>query len=222
MQQIADLKPDTKNARKHTPRNIGMIATSLQEVGAARSIVIDEDNNILAGNGTIEAAAQVGITKMQVVDVDGDTIVAVRRSGLNQKQKKRLALFDNRTAETAEWDKDVLQSLYDEDQSVLEGMWKDSEVSELLGQLSQIVYQVIPLAFLPSEVEEIQEAWAAIGSAYGDSDNFWIARFKDYDRVINGLSDVAARKNLKYINHALLHLIRFWKEHYVPVSPTRP
>jgi hypothetical protein len=217
IQHIADLNPDPKNARKHTPRNIGMIATSLQEVGAARSIVIDEDNNILAGNGTIEAAAQVGITKMQIVDTDGETIVAVRRSGLNKKQKKRLALFDNRTAETAEWDKDVLQSIYDEDDSILEGLWKDSEVPELLGQLSQIVYQVIPLAFLPSEVSEIEEAWTAIGAAYGDADSFWIARFKDYDRIINGLSAAGARKDLKYINQALLYLIRFWKEHYVPV-----
>src|SRR5438105_4426082 len=98
---IGDLQPDPKNARRHNPRNIGMIASALQEVGAARSIVIDEDNNILAGNGTIEAAAQVGIERVRVVEADGNEIIAVRRSGLSKRDKKRLALFDNRSAELA-------------------------------------------------------------------------------------------------------------------------
>ena len=50
---LADLKPDLANARAHNPRNIGMIADALQQVGAARSIVVDEDNVILAGNGVV-------------------------------------------------------------------------------------------------------------------------------------------------------------------------
>src|SRR5437868_3621944 len=79
-------QPEGLNARKHTPRNIGMIASALQEVGAARSIVIDEDGEILAGNGTIEAAGQVGIERVRVVDAEGDEIIAVRRSGLSQEQ----------------------------------------------------------------------------------------------------------------------------------------
>ena len=53
---LADLIPDPRNAREHNPRNIGMIVDSLHQVGAARSIVIDENNVILAGNGVVEAA----------------------------------------------------------------------------------------------------------------------------------------------------------------------
>lgn len=92
---IKDLIADPQNRRKHNPRNIGMVVDALQKVGAARSIVLDEDNVILAGNGVIEAAAEAGITKVQVVDTDGSTIVAVRRSGLTDKQKRDLAIFDN-------------------------------------------------------------------------------------------------------------------------------
>ena len=55
---IADLKTDPKNRRKHNPRNVGMIVQALHEVGAARSIVIDEQGNVLAGNGTIDAASR--------------------------------------------------------------------------------------------------------------------------------------------------------------------
>lgn len=100
---IRDLVPDLKNRRAHNPRNIGMVVDALQHVGAARSIVIDEDNVILAGNGVTEAAAEAGITKVRVIEADGHEIIAVRRSGLTAEQKRALAIYDNRGAELATW-----------------------------------------------------------------------------------------------------------------------
>src|SRR6185436_11177589 len=96
---VGALVPDPRNARKHNQRNIGMIADSLQKLGAARSIVIDEDNVILAGNGVIEAAGEVGLEKVIVVEATGHEIIAVRRRGLTLQQKVDLALRDNRAAE---------------------------------------------------------------------------------------------------------------------------
>ena len=110
---VAGLVADHPNPRKRTQQNLGMIEDSLRDVGAARSIVIDENGRVLAGNGTIEAAAQAGISKVQVVDADGDTIIAVRRSNLTEAQKTRLGIYDNRTAELAEWDVDVLKGLHE-------------------------------------------------------------------------------------------------------------
>lgn len=106
---IKDLIPDPKNRRAHNPRNIGMVVEALQTVGAARSIVIDEDDVILAGNGVTEAAAEAGITKVRVIEADGDEIIAVRRSGLSAEQKRALAIYDNRTAELASWDVEQLR-----------------------------------------------------------------------------------------------------------------
>ena len=85
-----------------------MIADALQKVGAARSIVIDEDNVILAGNGVTEAAAGAGITKLRVIDAAGDELIAVRRSGLTAEQKRALAIYDNRGAELATWNVEQL------------------------------------------------------------------------------------------------------------------
>lgn len=133
MATIADLIPDPKNARKRGPRAEGLLVASLQEVGAARSIVIDEDNRILAGNGTIQAAAEAGIENVQVVDADGETIIAVRRSGLTEAQKKRLALLDNRTGELAEWDIEVLASLAQDVD--IEDLWNENEFNRILGNL---------------------------------------------------------------------------------------
>jgi hypothetical protein len=134
MPSIADLKLDKRNARKRGPLAEGMLVASLQEVGAARSIVIDETNRVLAGNGTVAAAAEAGIERVKVVDADGETIVAVRRSGLSEMQKARLALLDNRTAELAEWDAEMLASLA-EDGVELDDLWSVDELGAMLNRM---------------------------------------------------------------------------------------
>ena len=129
---LKDLIPDPENRRKHNPRNLGMVADALRSVGAARSIVIDEDNVVLAGNGVSEAAAEAGIERVQVVDVDGSTLVAVRRRGLSVEQKRALALYDNRTAELAEWDADQLQA--DVDAGIDLSPWfSEQELTKIVG-----------------------------------------------------------------------------------------
>jgi predicted RNA methylase len=102
------LVPDPENRRAHGERNLAMVAEALRQVGAARSIVIDEDNVILAGNGVIAAAALAGLDGVRVVEADGREIIAVRRRNLTPEQKRALALFDNRAAELATWDVDRL------------------------------------------------------------------------------------------------------------------
>lgn len=109
IRHIKQLTPDARNYRRHNSKNIGLIADSLHAVGAARSIVIDETGRILAGNATIEAAAQAGITAVRVIDTNGAEIVAVRRTGLSEKQKRTLAVADNKTAEEADgWMSELL------------------------------------------------------------------------------------------------------------------
>lgn len=129
---LADLTPDPANARKHNPRNVGMLVDALHQVGAARSIVVDEDGVVLAGNATIEAAAEAGIHKVKTVEADGSEIVAVVRRGLSKEQKTKLALYDNRVAELAEWNPEVLSELVDT--KAFEGMFSDKELAEILTQ----------------------------------------------------------------------------------------
>ena len=111
MTSIKDLKSDHKNARRRTDRSAELIKESLQRYGAARSIVIDEDNRILAGNGTIEGAKEAGIDRIRVIETDGDEVIAVRRTGLTEEQKIGLALADNRTSDHSEWDQEMLNRL---------------------------------------------------------------------------------------------------------------
>jgi DNA modification methylase len=111
---IGDLKSDHKNARRRTDRSASLIAESLKRYGAARSIVIDEDGRILAGNGTVEGAKKAGINKVRVIEAEGDELIAVRRAGLSEDQKVGLALADNRSSDLSEWDNEMLRQLSEE------------------------------------------------------------------------------------------------------------
>lgn len=134
IKHIGQLIPDPQNARSHNERNIKQIVDSLQEVGAARSIVLDEDNVILAGNGVTEAAAIAGIENVRVIEADGNEIIAVKRRGLTPEQKRRLALWDNRAAELATWNGDVLAEMYQEDPKVFENMFSAGELNFIINQ----------------------------------------------------------------------------------------
>src|SRR6266851_3590211 len=97
---IKELRPDPENRRSHNPKNIGALVDALHRVGAARSIVIDEYDTVLAGNGVLEAAAEAGITKVRVVDADGQEVIAVRRRGPDGRPEARpchLGQSDGRT-----------------------------------------------------------------------------------------------------------------------------
>jgi len=136
MTSIKDLKSDHKNARKRTDRSAKLIAESLHRYGAARSIVIDEDNRILAGNGTIEGAKAAGIKNIRVIETDGTEIIAVKRTGLSEDEKIGLALADNRTSDLSDWDKDMLQQLSAEHDLA---PWFDADdLAEILGEAEQL------------------------------------------------------------------------------------
>lgn len=136
MTSIKDLKSDHKNARKRTDRSASLIKESLERYGAARSIVIDEDNRILAGNGTIEGAKAAGIKNLRVIETDGAEIIAVKRTGLSEEEKVGLALADNRTSDLSDWDADMLKQLSEEQD--IAPWFEEDDLAEILGEVEQL------------------------------------------------------------------------------------
>lgn len=133
---IETLTPDPKNARRRTERSAAMIERSLSEFGAARSIVVDENGVVLAGNGTLEAAAAIGIDRVITVHADGNTLVAVQRSDLTPRQKVELAIADNRGSDTSEFDGATLAQLLEDDPGLdLSPYWSDQEFRGLVAGL---------------------------------------------------------------------------------------
>lgn len=107
---ISELTLDPNNARTHSQKNLDAIKASLLKFGQRKPIVINAKGVILAGNGTVEAAKALGWDYIEVAATPADWDEATARA---------YALADNRTAELAEWDENVLAKqlleLLDED-----------------------------------------------------------------------------------------------------------
>lgn len=116
MANISDLRFDDKNFNQHTAKGMGLLEKSLQQFGGGRSILIDKNNNIIAGNGIVEAAGNIGLEDVQIVESDGKKLIAVKRTDIdiNSAEGREMALADNATAaEDLAWDDENIQELSD-------------------------------------------------------------------------------------------------------------
>ncbi len=111
---IESLVPDNKNFNKGTEYGDRLMDESLRKFGLARSIVIDKNNRIIAGNKTAEKAADIGFTDVLVVEVDGNQLVAVKRKDidLDSVKGRELALADNATGKAnLAWDESLIEEV---------------------------------------------------------------------------------------------------------------
>ena len=129
---LTKLTCDERNANRGTERGQAMLESSLKRLGAGRSVLVDCQGRIIAGNKTVEQARKLGLKQVVVIETDGETLVAVQRRDLDLKKHKKaveLAVADNRVAEVnLDWDSQVLAAL-DAD---LKQYWNDDELRELL------------------------------------------------------------------------------------------
>ena len=97
---LADLTPDGENFNRHTEFGQKLLEDSLRKFGAGRSILVDKDGNIIAGNSTTETAAAIGMEDVIVVPTDGKKLVVVQRTdlSLDSPEGREMALADNMTA----------------------------------------------------------------------------------------------------------------------------
>lgn len=129
---LTDFVPDQDNANQGTQRGQKIIEDSLQEDGAARSIVVDEEGRVVAGNKTLEAAVSIGLEKAIVVETDGTELVVVKRKNWDledtQGPARRYAYRDNRSGELSlNWD--PAQLLLDKEAGIdFGGLFYDNEL----------------------------------------------------------------------------------------------
>lgn len=97
--QTRDLVPYVNNARTHSDAQVNKLRASLREFGFVNPVIIDRDNNVIAGHGRIQAAIAEGI----------DEVPCVYADHLSDAQKKAYILADNRMALDAGWDEEMLK-----------------------------------------------------------------------------------------------------------------
>jgi len=102
--KINDLVPYARNSRTHSEEQVTQIASSIREFGFTNPVIIDNQNNIIAGHGRVLAAKKLGIDEVPCVVVTGWT----------EAQKKAYVIADNKLALNAGWDEKMLSLEFDE------------------------------------------------------------------------------------------------------------
>lgn len=111
---IRDLKPYKKNAKKHNKEQVEQIANSIKEFGFTQPVIIDKNNEVVAGHGRILGAKKAGLKQVPTVCLEE----------LTEEQIKAYRLVDNKLNES-EWDRDLLNT-------ELSGLWDAGEVDMTL------------------------------------------------------------------------------------------
>lgn len=92
------IKLNPRNARTHSKKQIAQIVRSIREFGFAAPLLVDEDHVLIAGHGRLEAAKSLGLAALPAVII----------SDLSSPKIRALMLADNRIAQSAGWDREVL------------------------------------------------------------------------------------------------------------------
>jgi DNA modification methylase len=95
---IDQLQPYARNARTHSRKQIGQIARSIERFGFTNPVLISDDNEIIAGHGRVEAARHLGWR----------TVPTLRLSQLGRAERRAYVLADNKLAQNAGWDRELL------------------------------------------------------------------------------------------------------------------
>lgn len=95
---VADLRPHDRNPRTHSRKQVAQIAESIKRFGFVNPVLVDREGQVIAGHGRIEAAKLLGMTKVPVL----------RLEHMTEAEKRAYVIADNRLAELAGWDNDLL------------------------------------------------------------------------------------------------------------------
>jgi hypothetical protein len=135
VRKVADIRPDPRNAKKHSESQIAQIVQSIERFGFVEKLVIRPNGQLISGEGRLEALKRVGREQVECRVV----------SGLNEAGYKALGLALNRIGENSRWDEDVLR--------------------EILGELQGEGENPLSLGFSPTELDKILAEPAGPGGA---------------------------------------------------------
>ena len=111
---IEELAQDTHNFNKGNEQGQELMERSFKEMGAGRSILIDRNGHIIAGNKSQKAAIAAGIKKVRVIETTGDELVAVKRTDvdIDSAEGRKMAYLDNLTTQVnLTWDETELEAV---------------------------------------------------------------------------------------------------------------
>lgn len=161
---VADLRPDPRNARVHTQRNLDTIEESLRQFGLRKPLVVTADMTVCAGNGTLEVIRD---------RLGWDTVWVSVYHG-TPEQARAYGVADNRTGELATWDERLLAEALGQ---------MDSELLAAAGYRQEELDDILAAA----------TAQQATGSQYGEPDYAGQVPYAGLDNLAARYEDKATR-----------------------------
>lgn len=178
--RINELKPYEKNPRKNDSA-VDAVAESIKEFGFKNPVIIDKDGVIVAGHTRLKAAKKLGLEEVPVIMADD----------LSEEQVKAFRLADNKTAELAGWDFDLLSEELTEITGLdMSGFGFDD------GSVEEEKYSTQEEQTDATETPESRAIIAAV-SVFGEKQELFVVRKIDdemAERILEKLSDETAEK----------------------------
>lgn len=175
---VASLIPYVRNARTHDEDQIAQIAASIAEFGFTSPLLIGPDDVVIAGHGRLLAAQELGLEEVPVIVL----------GHLTEAQRRALVIADNRIAENAGWDREMLAAelaaLQDETFDLDLLGFGESEIDELLegiGDLGEVAGDADAPGFGSGAGGEAEEGKGATGQSGSLAERFGVAPFSVLD-----------------------------------------
>jgi ParB family transcriptional regulator, chromosome partitioning protein len=178
---IDDIKESNYNSRIHSEAQIEKIAASIGEFGFLNPIIIDEEDEIIAGHGRFLAAKHLNI----------DEVPTIRLTHLTDDKKRAFIIADNKIALSGEWDYDILKEEFDE-------IIKSELSIDLLGFNSKFIDSL----FKEKPADSIVVNKLKTLKINFDSD--------DYDTTVDSLNDIMEKEGCVDYEDTLVRLLDFY------------
>lgn len=158
----SEITPDPRNPRKHKPRQIKLLAKSIQSFGFVMPLMVNGSNQLIAGHARLEAAKSLGLQQVPVIRLDY----------LTAEQVQALMIADNRLAELSSWDNELL-AIHLKELSVVDLNFDIDATGFTVGEIDlQIESQ--DTSSRPSKGDPADQFVAALGPAVTQLGDLWI------------------------------------------------
>lgn len=186
--KISDLIPDANNYNKGTEFGSSLITKSIQKNGLGRSLLLDKNGKVIAGNKTLEGTVAAGFNDEDIIVVktDGTKLVVVQRTDLDldTKRGKEMALADNATAKAnLAWDYEMLGADFQTDELQAWGVFADEVEVEANDEVDKSKFNQWADSYLNNSIrqvvlyydvethERVLQRMQAVCDAYGIEDD---------------------------------------------------